>query len=97
MNARQELVQVLREARGLLALPGNDFTWSSWEDASAALAEVDQQIAAIEGGQLPPQLDLAVLFGPTGPMQEVSITSGWADEFLAVASRFDAVAERVWA
>ena len=97
VEARRALMDVLREARALLALPGNDFAWSSWEDASAALAELDRQIADIGAGKLPPRLDLAVLFAPTGPMQEVSLSSGWADEFVAVASRFDAAAERVWA
>ena len=96
MDPRQQLVEVLREAQALLALPGNDFAWSSWEDAPAALAELDRQIAAIEGGRLPPQLDLAVLFAPTGPMQEVSLSSGWAQQFLEVAARFDAAAEWVW-
>lgn len=92
-----ELVEALRESRALLALPSNDFAWSSWEDAAAALAELDAHIAAIEGGQLPPQLDLAVLFAPTGPIQEVSVSSGWGREFVAVAARFDAAAERVYA
>jgi hypothetical protein len=81
----------------LLALPGNDFSWSSWQDARAALAELDRQIAAIEGGQLPPQVDLVVLFAPTGPMQEVSLSSGWASEFLTLATKFDAAAEQVYA
>ena len=97
METQWELVDVLREARALLALPDNDFTWSSWEGAPAALEELDRQIAAIEAGQLPPRLELSVLFVPTGPMQEVSLCSGWAHEFLAVASRFDAAAERLWA
>lgn len=78
-------------------MPDNDFAWSSWEDGPAALAELDRQIATIDAGELPPELDLAVLFAPTGPMQEVSLSSGWAYEFLAVASKFDEVAERVWA
>jgi hypothetical protein len=89
-------VDVLRESRALVALPGNDFAWSSWEDAAATLAELDGLIAAIKSGQLPPQLDLAVHFAPTGPMQEVSLSSGWAQEFLDVAARFDALAKRVW-
>jgi hypothetical protein len=97
MQARQDLVDVLREARALLALPGNDFAWSSWADAGATLAELDRQIATIESGQLPPRLDLVVLFAPTGPMQEVSLSSGWATEFLAVAARFDAAADRAYA
>jgi hypothetical protein len=92
----RELVEVLREARSLLALPGNDFAWSSWKDSPTALAELDRLIAAIESERLPPRLDLAVLFAPTGPVQEVSLSSGWAHEFLAVAARFDAAAERVY-
>src|SRR5262245_13763527 len=94
--ARRELVEVLREARALLALPDNDFCWSSWRDSNAALATMDKHIAIIEAGSLPPSLDLAVLFGPTGPIQEVSLSSGWGTEFLAVARRFDAALERVY-
>jgi hypothetical protein len=96
VDARQELVNVLREARALLALPGNDFAWSSWADAPAALAELDRLIAAVASGPLPPRLDLMVLFAPTGPMQEVSLSSGWADEFLALSTRFDTAVERVY-
>jgi hypothetical protein len=32
---------------------------------------------------------LRLLFGPTGPLQETSIASGWADEFLLLAARVD--------
>ncbi len=93
MDGRKELVAVLRRARELLALPGNDFWWSSWKDASAALREIDRHIAVVERGRLPPRTDLTVLFAPTGPIQEVGISSGWADAFLAVAERFTAAAE----
>jgi hypothetical protein len=95
--ARRELSEVLCAARGLLARPGNEFGWSSWENAGAALGEVDRLIDAVEAGPLPSRLDLAVLFAPTGPMQEVSLSSGWAEEFLEIAARFDATAEQVWA
>jgi len=87
--SRQELVDVLRESRALLARPGNDFLWSSWEDADAALGEIDAMIAAIEQGR-PLAWYSTVVFAPTGPMQEVSISSGWGDEFLALADRWDA-------
>jgi hypothetical protein len=94
--ARRELASVLREARSLLARPGNDFAWSSWQDAGAALAEVDQLIAALEAGRLPSRLAVSVLFAPTGPIQEVSLSSGWADEFLALAARCDAAVEAAY-
>jgi hypothetical protein len=32
---------------------------------------------------------LQTLFAPTGPLQETSMSGGWADEFLALSDRFD--------
>jgi hypothetical protein len=95
-QVRRELAMVLREARTLLALPHNDFAWSSWEDAPEALADVDKLIATLEEGKLPSRLNVQILFGPTGPMQEVSLCSGWSDEFLALASRCDAIVEAAY-
>ena len=93
---RRELVDVLREARALLARPGNDFDWSTWRDADDAFGEVDGLVRAIEAGDLPPRLAVSILFAPTGPIQETAISSGWGDEFLAVAARCDAAVERVY-
>jgi hypothetical protein len=95
-DARQQLANVLREARALLALPGNDFAWSSWGDADAALAEVDGLVATLEAGRLPSRLIVSALFAPTGPIQEVSLSSGWADEFLALATRCDTAVEAAY-
>jgi hypothetical protein len=95
--ATRQLLNVLSAARALLALPGNDFTWSSWPSAEDALRELDGLIAAITAGSLPPRADVAVLFAPTGPIQEVSLSSGWAAEFLALAQQFDAALARAFA
>lgn len=95
-SARQELGSVLREARSLLALPGNNFDWSAWVDAAAALAEIDGLIADLDAERLPSRLAVSVLFAPTGPIQEVSLSSGWGNEFLAVASRCDAAVEEAY-
>lgn len=83
------LITVLEEARALLMRPDNDFAWSSWEDRDDALAEVDALIARLRAGELPEARSLSVLFAPTGPLQEVSISSGWGDTFLLLARRFD--------
>jgi hypothetical protein len=96
MTSRLELIDVLCKAKDFLAMPGNDFVWSSWDDAQAALSEIDQLIATIKSGQLPSMLDITVLFAPTGPIQEVSLSSGWGEEFLDLAERFDAVVELVY-
>lgn len=90
LNNPVSLEAVLMDARTLLQRSGNDFSWSSWDDASEAVAAIDQIISNIRAGQMPPPLSMKVLFAPTGPIQEVSLNSGWGDEFLALASRFDA-------
>ncbi|WP_165246529.1 hypothetical protein [Paludisphaera soli] len=91
--ASGELRDVLLDARMWLARPDANFDWSSWSDAEAALREIDGMIAALELGRVPSRLTLCVLFAPTGPIQEVSLSSGWGDEFLTLAERFDAAAE----
>lgn len=89
-EARRELLDVLRETRSLLARPDNNFDWSGWNDAGAALRMVDRLVAIVESGRLPSRWMVSILFAPTGPIQEVSISSGWGDEFLTLASRCDA-------
>ncbi len=84
-----DLIKVLKETRTFLALPDNNFVWSQWPDTNAALAEMDNAIAQLEMGIISNKNELELLFAPTGQIQEVSISSGWADEFLALAERFD--------
>ena len=91
-----DLVTVLRDTRARLAHPSNDFSWSSWEDGAAALREMDELIAKAGAGN-PDRSTLDVLFAPTGPIQEVSLSSGWSREFLVLARRYDLTAGvRAW-
>lgn len=90
MDPAQELIAIFEEARALLSLPGNRFDWSSWQDADEALREIDAVLALLQSGALPKRR-VAVLFAPTGPIQEVSLSSGWGDDFLRLADRFDDV------
>jgi hypothetical protein len=89
LNAKDALLKVLRETRALLALPGNDFGWSRWDSAADALFLLDCYISHIEAERRFDGSKLSVLFAPTGAIQEVSMSSGWGDEFLRVAERFD--------
>jgi hypothetical protein len=89
-------VSVLSDVRAMLARPENDYSWSSWEDAEEALREVDGLIAALAAGDLPKRADIEVLFLATGPIQEVSLSSGWSLHFLALAKRFDAAVAKIY-
>ncbi len=85
------LLPILLEARELLALPSNVFSWSKWPDADAALAELDEHIAHVDEGRPLQRFRLNLLFAPTGSIQEVSMSSGWSREFMDLATRFDEV------
>ena len=84
-----ELLDVLAATRELLARPENDFSWSSWQDQAVALEEMDAVIAMVRTEKSVPRMTLDVLFAPTGPIQEVSLSSGWGREFVALADRYD--------
>ena len=86
MDHLEKLISVIRETRIYLAREGNDYSWSSWTDQEQALAEIDFILAQLESGSIP---DIEVLFAPPGPIQEVSMSSGWSREFLRLAERFD--------
>jgi hypothetical protein len=86
MKDLTKLISVLKETRDFLARNENDFSWSSWENQSEALSEIDSVIANLENGKMP---DIRYLFGPTGRIQEVSLSSGWGEEFIELANRFD--------
>jgi hypothetical protein len=86
MDHLEKLISVIKETRKYLAREANGFSWSSWNDQQHALAEIDSILADLENGSVP---DLEVLFAPTGPIQEVSVSSGWSGEFLKIAERFD--------
>jgi hypothetical protein len=83
------LLEALGETRQLLARPDNSYGWSGWANAEAALTEIDAVIEGIRSGASPDATQVGVLFAPTGPIQEVSVSSGWGDAFLALADRID--------
>nr|WP_321989298.1 hypothetical protein [Desulfuromonas acetoxidans] len=90
------LVHVLETAVELVSLPDNDFSWSSWESFDAARSEMKDMISLLEQGCLPERVKVSVLFAPTGPLQEVSLSSGWAETFLKVAEKYDKIEKIVW-
>ena len=85
----EALIAILRKTQELLSRKDNDFSWSSWKDDKEAISEIQTHLEKIERGDYSHLFDLEVSFAPTGAIQEVSLSSGWGDEYLAVAELFD--------
>lgn len=89
MSTAATLLDIFQRARDLVARPDNDFAWSSWRDAEHALEEIDSIISRLQRAEIPDTFEMSILFAPTGPMQELSLSSGWGNRFLGLASEFD--------
>ena len=92
----EALSHVLESAIELVQIPDNDFCWSYWEDAEEATKEISKLLNMVKSYALPERVDVGVLFAPTGPLQEVSLSSGWAGPFLKVAEKYDHVEKLLW-
>jgi hypothetical protein len=95
-SAVESLILILEAAVELVSIPGNDFCWSYWADELTAKAELQALIHSLKTGTLPERLNVAVLFAPTGPLQELGMSSGWAETYLKVAGKFDEVEGLLW-
>lgn len=88
-SARNELLRILGETRAWLARPGTNFDYYTWDSTEEALREFDALVAGFASGRSADDSEVALLFSPTGSMQELSMSSGWREEFLDLARRFD--------
>lgn len=58
-------------------------------NGDAALRGIDALIECVRNGSAPDASQLGALFAPTGPIQEASLSGGWADTFLELGDRID--------
>lgn len=83
------LLTVLQCCRELVSR-SEDSDWSCL-DAKDIIAILDHTIRRL-GESLPIEIDkIRFIFLPTGPLQETSMSNGWANEFLELAKRFDEI------
>lgn len=89
------MIQILYSVKNLLSRQDNDFTWSSWDNQQLAVETILEIIDELQRGRMPGLIKISVLFAPTGPLQEVSINSGWSSEFIKLADRFDRIKNKL--
>ncbi|HEY7263094.1 MAG TPA: hypothetical protein VH589_16600 [Trebonia sp.] len=91
MSSYAELAAVLGRIAELVSRDDADTGWSTYEvgelrsEVRSFLGKAEARLSLSEAEYK----HLRLLFGPTGPLQETSIASGWASEFVLLATRFD--------
>jgi hypothetical protein len=86
------LVEALERTSELLA-ESEDSDYSAWS-AKEARAEIDQFVAAIKANKNYDATGLAALFMVTGPVQEIAMANGWAEEMIRLAEVVDKAGQK---
>lgn len=88
-----EVIGILQQVKQFLGLPHTDVVWSRYDSVEEAVDDIDRHMERLRSGDLTGMEDLRLLFAPTGSLQEISISSGWGEELLHLAARFDQAIE----
>ena len=79
----------------LIAQPSTDVCWSRYNTPDEVICDLE----IIENGVLNKDLEsidrLLFLLAPTGDLQEISLSSGWGDEFLDIAETMEKEAKKI--
>ena len=90
----KELIRVLHQVRNFLAR-SEESMWTALKP-SEVVAILDRELSSLERtGSLVNRIELESLFVPTAEIQEISMASGWSDEYLILAEEFDRAVARV--
>lgn len=86
------LVAVLEDVLKIVETETQDVSWAGgwWDEADDMTADLRDHLSRLRQADTSRMAELKVLFLPTGPLQEVSISSGWSTRYLDLAARFDA-------
>lgn len=95
MPAPDGLDAVLREALCMVEREGADFSWSGWADVDDARDELRALMRELPGAPAKVAAAAGVIFALAGPLQELAMASGFADDYLRLAQRADAAVERL--
>jgi hypothetical protein len=84
-------MSVLADVLRIVETEPQDVGWASaWDEAGDMVSDLRDHLSRLQRGDTSRMPELNALFLPTGPLQEVSISSGWGSRYLDLADRFDA-------
>lgn len=83
-----QLINILLKVQDKIT-PETDVLWTSYNTPGELAAAIDKCIVLLTQGKDYVVNDIALLFAPTGALQEVSLSNGWEYEFLEFAADID--------
>lgn len=88
------VVAIVRTVR-MKVIDGSDVLWAGYDSPEQLRAELDDELALLLTGDQAALEKIGTRFLPTCSFQELSLSNGWADEYLELASEFDRLYARI--
>ena len=88
MNIAEAIKQISR-LKILLSLPTTNVIWSNYNSADEAIKDLEDIEKGLKGSDKNAVDRLCFLLAPTGSLQEISISSGWENEYLEIATALE--------
>jgi hypothetical protein len=88
MKELNNIIEILKVIRQKLDLD-TDIMWTHYESPSVLIKEFDTDFQLLITGDLEKLNVFRNHFLPTGLFQELSLSNGWEDEYIELATLFD--------
>jgi hypothetical protein len=83
------LIEILETIKKLILEPRTDISWSTFDSKDELIIEIDAHIKKLNLKDFSKIKDLILLFAPTSDFQEISLSSGWSNQYLNISEKFD--------
>jgi hypothetical protein len=85
----REALRIMEEVLCIVQAAPHDTSWTVYADWAAAVADLRDHTERLRRGDLSRLSDLRMLFAPTASLQELALSNGWPERYMALAERFD--------
>ena len=86
---KQECTRQLSILKNLLSQPTTDVCWSSYDSPLEVISDLNLLEKGILDNDRTAADNLLLLMAPTNDLQEISISSGWGDEFICISKAIE--------
>lgn len=90
----QKVAELLLQIRGYIT-EKSDIVWAGFDNVEAFLEELNKDIVNIQLCDFQTLKKVKLHFLPTSVYQELSLSNGWSEMYLQLATEFDAIYERL--
>lgn len=88
----EEIIEILIQVKNQIVDTSNVVS-AGYESPEIMRKDIERIISELQQGKMHGINEAALLFAPTGPFQEHSISNHWSEEYIRLAGRFDKLIE----